>query len=199
MKTRSALCVICILLCALSQAEAAQPAREFVFDPPHCAITFKVRHIFVEIPGRFAEYGGTVRFDPGNLAGSVFDVTVKAASLDTFVDKRNEHLRSPDFFDAAKFPDISFKSSKIQRVSAHEFTMTGTLTLKGVSKVITLPLTYHGMKIHPMDPKVEVAGFSAKLNIFMPDYSFCDPKWSEMGVLGQNALVEIGFELASPR
>jgi len=199
MKIRAALCVICILLCALSRADAAQPAREFAFDPAHCAITFKVRHIFAEIPGRFADYGGTVRFDPKNLAGSVFDVTVKAASLDTFVDKRNEHLRGPDFFDVAKYPDISFKSSKIERVSDHEFKMTGTLTLKDVSREITLPITYHGMKANPLDPKVEVAGFSAKLNVFMPDYSFCDPKWSEMGVLGQNALVEVGFELTSPR
>jgi polyisoprenoid-binding protein YceI len=186
-------------LCPLSPANAAEPAKEYAFDPAHCSITFQVRHIFVNVPGRFSDFGGAVRFDPNNLAGSSFDIKVKAASLDTFVDKRNEHLRTADFFDVAKFPEISFKSKAIERKSETQYLIKGTMTLKGVSRDIELPVTYFGVKPNPMDPTKNVAGFAATLDVFMPDYSFCDPKWAAMGVLGQHALLDINFEMLSDK
>jgi len=195
MKTLRLAALCLTLLCAAIPARAAGQAGEYAFDPPHCAITFQVRHIFVNVPGRFADFGGVVRFDPANLAGSVFDVAIKAASLDTFVEQRNAHLRSPDFFDTQKFPEIRFRSSAIERVSDTQFLVKGTLTLKGASREIVVPLTFFPPKPSPMDPKQEVAGFTAKLDVSMPDYAFCDPKWSVMGVMGDSALVEVNFEM----
>lgn len=195
MKLRLSSLLLFILLCSVPGVQAAQPAKEYAFDPAHCSITFKVRHIFVDVPGRFSAFGGTFRFDPKNPEGSLFDITVKADSLDTFVDKRNAHLRSADFFDVANFPDIHFKSTKIVKKSETQFLVKGIMTLKGVSREIEVPITYCGKKANPMDPTKEVAGFSTTLTIHMPDYSFCDPKWSTMGIIGQDALLEINFEM----
>jgi Uncharacterized conserved protein len=174
---------------------SASPATLYAFDPAHCSITFIVRHIFVNVPGRFSEFDGTVRFDPQNLEGSLFNVTVQAASLDTYVEMRNNHLRSVDFFDVANHPDIRFKSTEIKQKSGSEYLLKGTLTLKGISREVEVPLAYFGKKGSPMDAKQEVAGFATKLDVFMPDYSFCDSKWSAMGVIGQHAALNINFEL----
>lgn len=178
---------------------ASSPATPYSFDPAHCSITFMVRHIFVNVPGRFSDFGGTVRFDPQNLEGSLFDVTVKAASLDTFVDMRNQHLSSADFFDVENHPDIRFKSTRITHKSGDAYLLKGTLTLKGVSREVELPLSYFGKKDNPMDAKQEVAGFATKLDVSMADYSFCDPKWSAMGVIGQHAQLDINFELLTDK
>lgn len=199
MKRHFGLLTLLLFPFAAQQAHAAQPAKGYAFDPAHCSITFKVRHLFVDVPGRFADFGGTVRFDPANLADSLFDITVKAASLDTFVDQRNEHLRSADFFDVAKFPDIHFKSTKIVKKSEREYVVKGTMTLKGVSREIEVPFTFYGKKDNPMDPTKEVAGFAAKLDVPMADYTFCDPKWSVMGIIGKNALLEINLEMLSAK
>lgn len=168
---------------------------EYRFDPAHCAITFQIKHIFVNVSGRFSDFSGSVSFDPEDLDGSFFDVKVLAASLDTFVEMRNTHLRSPDFFDVATFPEISFKSSQIQHKSERDYVLKGLMTLKGISREVELPFTFFGTKINPMDPKQEVAGFSTKLDVFLPDYSFCDPKWSKMGIIGQTASLEVDFEM----
>lgn len=174
---------------------SSTPAVLYAFDPAHCAITFQVRHILVNVPGRFGEFSGTVRFDPQNLAGSVFDIAVKAASLDTFVEQRNAHLRSADFFDVEKFPEIRFTSSAITHQSGDVYLLKGTLTLKDASREIEVPITFLGIKDNPMNPKEDVAGFQATLGVFTPDYSFCDPKWSVMGLIGQNVTLEINLEM----
>ena len=153
MKRILQLAIALVLFGFVSLAGAAQQAQEYRFDPPHCNITFMVRHIFVNVPGRFVDFSGTVRFDPKNLEGSLFDVTVQAASLDTFVDKRNEHLRSAEFFDVAKYPEIRFTSSRITHKAGNIYAVKGTLTLKGVSRAVELPVTYFGKKANPMNPQ----------------------------------------------
>ena len=199
MKVFILLSAVALVWLMCPSVHAANLAKEYTFDPAHCSITFKVKHIFVDIPGRFSDFGGTFRFDPNNLAGSVVDIQVKSKSLDTFVEKRNEHLRSADFFDVAKYPEITFKSSSITRKSDTEYVLKGMLTLKGISREIEIPVTYFGKKTNPMDPKKDVAGFATKLDISMPDYSFCDPKWSAMGVIGQHALLEINLEMLADK
>ncbi len=126
----------------LAQAAAtADPAQIWNIDPDHSSVNFSVRHIFVPIPGRFDAFGGTIRFDPDNLEGSSIDISIDTASVNTFVAKRNEHLRTPDFFDVTRYPAMTFKSSRITHTGGNAYLAQGTLTIKDVSRDIALPFT----------------------------------------------------------
>lgn len=172
-----------------------EPASQWTIDPNHDSINFKVRHIFVPIPGRFDHFTGTIRFDPQNLAGSLFDISVDTASVNTFVDQRNQHLRTADFFDTAKYPAMTFKSSRIEHISGQSYEAHGQLTIKDVTKDIALPFTYLGQKENPMAQGQQVAGFVSDFSIKLLDYHVGDGHWQQMGVLGDNADISLYFEV----
>jgi polyisoprenoid-binding protein YceI len=90
------------------------------------------------VSGGFSKVSGTVDFDPANPAASRIDVTIEAASIDTRNPKRDEHLRSADFFDVANHPRITFQSTKVERVGQDRYRVTGNLTIRGVTKEVTL-------------------------------------------------------------
>lgn len=173
----------------------AEPASAWAFDPPHCSVLFFVKHILAKVPGRFASYSGTVRFDPANLGGSSIDVSVDMGSVDTGVAKRDEHLKSPDFFDAAKFPGMWFVSQRITSKGGNEYVAEGDLTIKDVTKRIQLPFTYLGTKSSPMEQGKQVAGFEAHFSINMLEYHVSDGKYQKMGVLGDTAEIVINLEM----
>jgi len=176
-------------------AEASAPAPQWSFDPPHCSILFTVRHIFVPIPGRFADYSGTVRFDPENLAGSSIDVNVQMASVDTFVAKRDEDLRSPDFFDTTRYPVMSFVSERIERRQGNQYAAVGRLTIKDVTRQIELPFTFYGVKASPLVQGKQVAGFEAHFSVNLLDYHVGDGRFQRMGAMGDTAGVTLYLEL----
>lgn len=174
-------------------------ARTWQIDPPHCAVAFKIKHILALVPGQFRQFDGTIRFDPVDLAGSSIDVTIEVAGIDTGVKQRDDHLRSPDFFDAKKFPQMRFVSKKIVGAGGNRFTAQGTLTMKGVSKEVDLPFTFLGMRPSPMDPKTLVAGFDAALTIDRLVFGVGSGKFYKMGVVGKDVAVSIHLELLSPK
>ena len=180
---------------AASVSQAAGMAQLWNIDPDHSSVNFSVRHIFVPIPGRFDAFGGTIRFDPDNLEGSSIDIGIDTASVNTFVAKRNEHLRTPDFFDATRYPAMTFKSTRITHTGGDAYLAQGTLTIKDVSRDITLPFTYLGQKKHPMVPDKTVAGFTATLSLKLLDYHVGEDKWQKMGVLGESADIALYMEL----
>lgn len=176
-------------------APPAAPAETWNIDPAHCSVNFTVRHIYVKIPGRFATFTGTIRFDPENLAGSSIAVAVQIASVDTFVDKRDEDLRSPNFFDAARYPSMTFTSREIVSMGGDAYVANGTLTIKDVSRDIALPFTYLGKKKNPLDPTKTVAGFESLFPVKLLDYHVGDEKWQRMGALGDTADIALYMEL----
>src|SRR5215212_9475898 len=109
MKSRS-LTAAALLLSAASVASATDA---FTIDSRHSEAAFKIRHFMSRVSGKFADVGGTVNIDRANPAASTVDLTIKSASVDTGVADRDKHLRSADFFDAEKFPEITFKSKKV--------------------------------------------------------------------------------------
>lgn len=145
-------------------ATPAAGATTWKIDPAHSSIEFAVKHMmFTTVKGRFTDAGGTIQFDPKNPTGGHADITIGTASIDTREAQRDAHLKSVDFFDVENFAAITFKSTRIEGTSK-SFRMSGDLTIHGVTKPVTLDVTYEGSGKDPWGG--ERAGYSAtgKLN-----------------------------------
>jgi len=153
---------ICISFCISSYAYASAP--EWKIDPAHSGIYFRIGHIYSSVNGFFPDFEGDIKFNPSNLNESRFAFKVKVKSVDTNNSKRDGHLLSDEFFDAKKFSEMSFESKTIKHLGANNYQVIGTMTVKDVSKTITLPFIYFGFKQHPFNPKLDVAGFEASMN-----------------------------------
>src|SRR4051812_35204292 len=114
------------------------PAMRYNIDPSHSAAEFSVRHLMItNVKGRFGKLSGVVELDIERPEASKIDVTIDATSIDTREEKRDAHLRSPDFFDVEKYPTITFVSKRVTR-SADGFAVLGDLTMRGITKDVTL-------------------------------------------------------------
>lgn len=123
---------------------SAQADDTYKIDPVHSAISFKVRHFFSFVNGSFKKFEGTITVDPDHPEKSSVTATIDAASVDTRNEKRDEDLRSSDFFDVAKYPTITFKSKSVKQTGADSGDIVGDLTMHGVSKEITLHVKFLG-------------------------------------------------------
>jgi polyisoprenoid-binding protein YceI len=118
-------------------------------DPNHSIVEFAVKHIMIStVKGRFSEVEGEIVIADGEPSHSSVTATIKAASIDTHTGQRDDHLRSADFLDAANFPEITFKSTRITG-DRSEFEVTGDLTIRGVTREITLDVTHEGSRKDP--------------------------------------------------
>lgn len=127
-----------MLVAALFASSLALAGTTWDVDPAHAQANFTVKHMMVtNVTGNLGDVKGTVEIDDKDLTKSKVEVTIDVAGLNTKMAKRDDHLRSPDFFDAAKFPTITFKSTKIEK-AGEKLKVTGDLTMKGVTKPVTL-------------------------------------------------------------
>jgi polyisoprenoid-binding protein YceI len=114
-------------------------ASPWDIDPAHSNVEFSVRHLMVStVKGNFQKVSGFVELDDKNITKSSVEVTIETASIDTREPKRDAHLRSPDFFDATKYPTITFKSTKVEKTGKDKLKVTGDLTIHGISKPVVL-------------------------------------------------------------
>ena len=127
----------------------ADAVEIYEVDKDHSQVTFQVRHMLSRTRGRFSDFEGTVRLDPEHLESSSVDFRVWAASIDTGNAQRDEHLRSGDFFEAERYPQVIFRSERVERVAEDRYEVTGTLTLRGVEKRLVLPVTFLGSAKDP--------------------------------------------------
>ena len=131
----------------LTQALALQT---YTVDPAHSRAGFTVRHMgFSKVRGRFEQFEGTVQMAPDELDSFEAEATLQAASITTGDAKRDEHLRSVDFFDAAAHPMLTFKSTGVREVNGQRFTLVGDLTMRGVTKTVELDAEYLGAGTDP--------------------------------------------------
>ena len=122
----------------------------YAIDPSHSRIGFVARHAMVtKVRGSFNEFEGSGYFDADNPANSHLELTVQAASIDTRSADRDGHLRSNDFFDMEKYPTISFKSTSVEKVDEENYRVTGDLTVKDVTKPVTVDFEYGGIAVDP--------------------------------------------------
>jgi len=111
----------------------------YQIDPAHTSAQFKVRHMMIaNVKGEFDKVSGTVDFDPANPSAASVEASIDVASISTHDEQRDAHLRSADFFDAAKFPAITFKSRKVTATGEDSFTVVGDLTIHGVTREVDL-------------------------------------------------------------
>jgi polyisoprenoid-binding protein YceI len=128
-------------------------------DDAHSQLQFTVSHLGIsDVSGTFNDVDVKVNAAKPDFSDATFELTAKTASIDTRVEARNNHLKSPDFFDVEKYPALTFKSTSLKKAGNNNYKLTGDLTLHGVTKPITVDLLYKGTVANPMS-KAQTAGF----------------------------------------
>ena len=136
-------------------------AVDYQIDPTHTATVFSWNHFGFSTPSaNFSDIQGTISVDNAKPANSSVNVTIPLSSLNTNVKALDEHLKNADFFNAEKYPNITFKSTKVQAVGKNKYKITGNLTIKDVTKPVVLDAVLNKQGVHPMT-KAESIGFNA--------------------------------------
>ncbi|MFG1807460.1 YceI family protein [Streptomyces sp. NPDC049040] len=129
---------------------ATELTGDYVLDPAHTRIGFVARHAMVtKVRGAFHEFEGTAHLDGADPAGSTAQVVIKTESIDTGVEQRDQHLRTNDFLDAPNFPDITYRTTRVEQKSDSEYRVTGDLTVKDTTKPVTIDFEYTGNAVDP--------------------------------------------------
>jgi polyisoprenoid-binding protein YceI len=181
------------LVAAALAATTAGAADTFTFDKVHSDVGFQIRHFVSKVRGRFTDYDGTIVVDKAKPEASSVELTIKATSIDTDNENRDKDLRGPNYFDVEKFPEITFKSSKVTPKGGDKYDVTGTLTMHGVSKEITLPVSYLGTVDSGRGVK---AGFETAITLNRKDFGIVFNRVLDAGgtMLGDDVLVSINVE-----
>jgi len=186
------LLAVCVVVTGTNGLALA--ADTFNIDKSHSSIMFAVKHMVVsKVKGEFNEYSGTILYDEADVTKSSVEVTIKTASIDTKDQKRDDHLRSPDFFDAEKHPEITFKSKRVEKAK-DGFVAVGDLTMHGVTKEITIPFEITGVINDPWGNTR--MGVSAELELNRQDYGVSWSQKLDTGglVVGDDVGIEIEIE-----
>jgi polyisoprenoid-binding protein YceI len=182
------LAIAVVFACLLGSAALAVAAENYMIDPVHSSFYFKISHSGISsVFGRFDDCSGDFTIDPDDPAKCSFKVSIKTESIDTNNKQRDDHLRSPDFFNAKQFPTISFKSTSVKSTSGG-FQVTGDFTMHGVTKPITFTLT--GGKKAEFPKGAFRTGYSTELTLKRSDFDMT--KFAE--ALGDEVTVAISFQ-----
>jgi len=171
-------------------------AKTYTVDPDHSSVTFRVRHLFTEVEGRFRQFKGTIVFDPATPETAKVQGTIAPTSVDTDVKQRDDDLRSSNFFDVAKFPEMSFESTQITDVNKADNSgkVHGNLTMHGVTKPVVLDAKFNGEAKDPWGNNK--AGFHAEGKIDRRDWGLSWNKALEAGnvLVGNDVTIRIDAE-----
>jgi len=177
---------------AAGLASAASAAVEtYKIDPVHSSVAFSIRHFVSKVPGRFTKFSGTIVVDRDNLENSSVSAAIDVGSVTTDNDKRDAHLKTPDFFDAATYTTITFKSKSWKKTGDGTFDVTGDLTIKGVTKEVVLSVSLLGFGPGPRG--ATLSGWEASTALKKSDYGVNGP--AMLGkALGDDVAVSISVE-----
>jgi polyisoprenoid-binding protein YceI len=149
-------------------------AGQWRFDPAHTRIGFSTRHAMVtKVRGAFNDVEGTITVDPDAPERSAVQVSIKVASIDTRNADRDQHLRTNDFFDAPRFPEITFVSDRVDQVDEGHFIVSGSVTIRGITREVSIPIEFMGVERDPMGNLR--AGFEGSRRINRQDFGL---KWN---------------------
>lgn len=185
---------------ALLATAASAQSRTYTIDRNHSEVGFKVKHFFNKTYGQFSDFSGAIQFDPKNVAASTVEVTIRDSSINTENPKRDDHLRSEDFFWVEKHPTITFKSSKVvPGKSADNFQVMGDLTIRGVTKPVTLDVEFNGsgpVGIQGNNLGMQ-AGFTATTTVNRKDYGIVWNRQLDQGGVMLGDDVDITLSVAA--
>lgn len=161
-----------ILLTAIALINTAVFAQSWKVNKAHSHFTFTITHLAVsDVDGVFKDFDATITASKPDFSDAKVEFVAQTASVNTGVDQRDNHLKSADFFDVAKYPTVTFTSTSIKATSANHYKLSGNITLNGVTKPVTLDLVYRGTITNPMT-KAPDAGFSVSGSINRSDFTF---------------------------
>jgi len=185
---------IFVLLAGLLLGGSAYAADTYTLDADHSTITFRVRHLISKVSGSFGAFEAEIVGDQGSPEKGSVQFTIDVASIDTGNEKRDEHLRNEDFFDAEKYPAITFKSTKIVRRAENAFDVHGTFTMRGVTRDIVVPVVFNGVMDDPWGNTK--AGFEISMTLNRKDYGVSWNKLMDKGgmILGDEVEIFISLQ-----
>lgn len=169
---------------------------DYTIDPTHSEIGFSVRHAMVTtVRGQFAEYDGKLHLDGANPAASTAEVTIKVVSIDTNQEQRDGHLRTGDFFDTESHPEITFRSTAAEQTDAETYRLTGDLTIKGVTKPVSIDFAYNGSAKDLYGN--ERVGFEGSTSIDRSDWGLSYNAALETGGVLIGEKVKLSFDISA--
>ena len=168
--------ILSISLLLLTLVASAQ--QSWSNDPMHSRLGFVVKHLTIsEINGQFSDFSVKVKTSKADYSDMKVSLTAKTASISTGIEMRDNHLKTPDFFDAQTYPELKFESTSMKKISDKKFTLTGILTIHGVTKPVTLTVKYYGTVVNPMNKK-NTFGFHITGSVKRSDFGI-GPKFPE--------------------
>lgn len=192
-----------ILFLAAGQAVATDgnsvAADEWSIDTAHSNINFTITHFFTPVDGSFEEYSSEIYFDPSDLENSSIDVTIPVSGINTENERRDNHLKSDDFFNAEEWPNIHFVSNEIEQTGDNQFVAHGELTIRDVTSEFELPFELLGVMDHPMQEGQKVAGITANAQLNRTDYGVGVGDWAATAVVGDEVNIQLNLELTAPK
>ena len=183
--------VLSLAAAVLLAGASAGQVQTWNIDPNHTAAQFSVRHLGIStVRGAFTKVSGVVQYDPSNPTKTTIEATIDAASVDTRVEMRDNDLRSPNFFDVAKYPTLTFKSKNVEATGAGKLKVTGDLTIHGVTKEVVLEV--EGPSAPASDQRGNIhMGASASTKINRKDFGVN----GGAGMVGDDVPITIDLEL----
>jgi polyisoprenoid-binding protein YceI len=184
-------------------AAAPVSAQQWKIDPHHSQLEFTIDHIAGKVKGFFNEFSfpdkkieSKVVFDPDKPEQASFDVVINTWSLDSGIQRRDKHLATSDFFDSRNFPVIRFTSEKVRKIAEDKYEAAGKLTIKDVSKTVTVPFSFIEPVKHP-NPEMDtrVMALEARITISRLEYNVGDGKFFNMGLVGDTVCLVFHSEL----
>ena len=178
---------------AVETAPAIGGKTTWKLDPSHTLVEFSAKHLMITtVKGRFTDVEGFIHADDKDIKNSSVEATLKAATIDTRTEQRDNHLRSAEFLEGEKYPEIKFRSTRIEG-SKEEFKLTGDLTIRGVTRPITLDVTFEGQTKDPWGG--ERVGFSASGKLDRRDFGLTWNVMLEAGGMTVSNDIKINIEV----
>jgi len=188
-------CLLFTSVILVFAAGVGTSADSYTIDPVHSRVSFKIRHLVARTGGEFTSFSGTITQDFNDLDRSSVELHIEAKSIDTRDKDRDDHLRSAEFFDVEKYPEITFISTKITKVDNGTYAVAGNLTMHGVSRQVTLTVDYLGEAEDPWGGTR--AGYELSTTVDRKDYGISWNKVLDNGglILGDDVEISIDLEV----
>ncbi len=195
MKTMIKQLSIFIVFAVITANMNAQTSNQWMLDKDHTSVNFAINHFFSKVNGNFTEFTGDFKFDPDNLKASSFIFTIPVSSVSTNNEKRDNHLKSEDFFNTSKYPEIKFESTDFKKVDDKNYLVNGHLTIKDIKKRVSIPFKITGEMEHPMMKGTTILGLAFNTSLDRSEYKVGTGDWASDMVVGDNVDIAVNMEL----